>query len=157
MPAKYLIVEAIDRMAWKERWRDWTHAKSERVTDIFYELHLNELHQTGQTVIAGVGRLAVKDRKERTARNPQTGASIHVPARKAVAFKSSKLLNASVQKRQVPPALQRYRAGHPELATTAATGNGASAADTAVQTAQKPRASTRKKIPAKSRRSRATA
>ena len=40
--------------------------------------------------IPGLGKLMVVDQKERTARNPQTGAVIQIPARKAVKFRIAK-------------------------------------------------------------------
>ena len=40
--------------------------------------------------VPGIGKLIVVDQKERTARNPQTGATIQIPARKAVKFRIAK-------------------------------------------------------------------
>src|SRR5258708_30590002 len=40
--------------------------------------------------IPGIGKLMVVDRKERTERNPQTGATIQIPAKKAVKFRVAK-------------------------------------------------------------------
>ena len=40
--------------------------------------------------IPGIGKLIVVDQKERTARNPQTGATIQIPAKKALKFRIAK-------------------------------------------------------------------
>ena len=40
--------------------------------------------------VPGIGKLVVVDRDARTARNPQTGATIQVPAKKALKFRVAK-------------------------------------------------------------------
>lgn len=47
--------------------------------------------------IAGFGSFKVKDVAGRTGRNPQTGDSIQIPARKRVKFTAGKFLKDSVQ------------------------------------------------------------
>jgi len=58
----------------------------------FYEglvaLAQSELVRNKQFVLPGLGALRVRRRKARMARNPQTGAPVHVPARKVVRFKA---------------------------------------------------------------------
>lgn len=52
---------------------------------------IREEAQAGKTVrIAGFGQFSMKDRAARTARNPQTGAPVEVPARRVLAFKPAK-------------------------------------------------------------------
>jgi DNA-binding protein HU-beta len=47
--------------------------------------------QSGEKVaLTGFGTFEVRDRAARTARNPQTGAEMQVPASKAPAFKAGK-------------------------------------------------------------------
>jgi DNA-binding protein HU-beta len=47
--------------------------------------------QSGDSVaIAGFGNFSVGDRAARTGRNPQTGASMEIPARTTMKFKPSK-------------------------------------------------------------------
>jgi len=47
----------------------------------------------GDTIrVTGFGTWSTKQRKARTATNPRTGAPIHVPAKRAVAFKAGKTL-----------------------------------------------------------------
>jgi DNA-binding protein HU-beta len=40
--------------------------------------------------VPGIGKLVVVDRKARTARNPQTGVAIQIPAKKALKFRIAK-------------------------------------------------------------------
>ena len=46
--------------------------------------------------ITGFGSFLVRSRAARSGRNPQTGATIHIPASKVPAFKAGKLLKESV-------------------------------------------------------------
>ena len=48
-----------------------------------------ELARGEKVVITGFGKFTIRKRKARTARNPRTGASVKVPPRKRVAFKTS--------------------------------------------------------------------
>lgn len=48
--------------------------------------------------LIGFGTFAVKERKERTARNPSTGEMIVVPAAKVVSFSPASVLKEAVNK-----------------------------------------------------------
>jgi DNA-binding protein HU-beta len=51
----------------------------------------------GETVnLIGFGTFEVRDRKARTGRNPQTGATIQIAAAKSPAFKAGKALKDAV-------------------------------------------------------------
>ncbi len=50
----------------------------------------------GKVSLVGFGTFSVVDRAARTCRNPQTGAAIDVPAKKAPKFKSSANLKATI-------------------------------------------------------------
>jgi DNA-binding protein HU-beta len=52
------------------------------------------IEQAGKVQLIGFGTFAVKERAERTGRNPQTGATITIPASKSVSFKASPTLKA---------------------------------------------------------------
>lgn len=54
--------------------------------------------------LAGFGTFGLRRRKARTARNPQTGGAIKVPAQKTVGFKVGQTLKATVNGGQVPSA-----------------------------------------------------
>lgn len=47
--------------------------------------------------LVGFGTFSVSERPARTGRNPQTGASMEIPAKKVVKFKAGKQLEDSVQ------------------------------------------------------------
>jgi len=52
------------------------------------------LKKGGKLTLVGFGTFSVTQRKARTGRNPQTGATIEIKARKAAKFKASKDLNS---------------------------------------------------------------
>lgn len=54
--------------------------------------------KSGQKVsVAGLGTFVVKDKKARTARNPKTGESVQVPAKRAPKFRAGKELKEIIQ------------------------------------------------------------
>lgn len=54
------------------------------------------LKRDGSVQLVGFGTFAISHRKATTGRNPRTGATIQIPARKAVRFKVGKKLNDSI-------------------------------------------------------------
>lgn len=50
------------------------------------------LADEGEVKLSGFGVFTVKERAARTARNPKTGETVDVPAKKAPAFKAAKAL-----------------------------------------------------------------
>jgi len=63
------------------------------------ELAVRETKKNGVFIIPGIGRLVRVDRKARTGRNPATGETIKIPAKKVVKFRVAK----SVKDAIVPP------------------------------------------------------
>ncbi len=63
------------------------------------EMAVRETKKNGVFVIPGVGRLVRVDRKARTGRNPATGESIKIPAKKVVKFRVAKAVKDAI----VPP------------------------------------------------------
>ena len=59
-----------------------------RFYDGLVALAQNELVRNKLFVLPGLGALCVRRRKARTARNPQTGAPVNVPAKKVVRFRT---------------------------------------------------------------------
>lgn len=58
---------------------------------------ITESLKAGEKVtLTGFGSFEVRERSARTARNPQTGASVDVPASKAPAFKAGKALKDAI-------------------------------------------------------------
>ncbi len=64
------------------------------------ELIFNTLKDTlskGEKIkISGFGNFVVRDKKQRTGRNPQTGESIQISARRVLTFKPSQVLRSEV-------------------------------------------------------------
>jgi DNA-binding protein HU-beta len=54
------------------------------------------LKKTGKVQLVGFGTFSVRQRKARTGRNPQTGASIKIKASKTVGFKVGKSLKDKI-------------------------------------------------------------
>lgn len=57
--------------------------------NVLFELVREEVQREGRLRIDGFGTFDIVDRQARTARNPQTGATIQIPARKEIRFKAS--------------------------------------------------------------------
>ena len=68
-------------------------------TNAYAELAVRETKKSGVCVLPGIGRLVRVDRKARMGRNPATGESIKIPAKKVVKFRVSKAVRDSI----VPP------------------------------------------------------
>jgi DNA-binding protein HU-beta len=60
---------------------------------------ISEVKKNGVFVIPGLGRLVRQERKARTGRNPATGETIKIPAKKVVKFRVAKAAKDSI----VPP------------------------------------------------------
>lgn len=68
-------------------------------TTAYAELAVAETKKNGLAVLPGVGRLVRVDRKARLGRNPATGATIKIPAKKVVKFRVAKAAKDAI----VPP------------------------------------------------------
>jgi len=65
----------------------------------FADMAVRETKKNGMFVIPGIGRLVRVERKARIGRNPATGESIKIPAKKVVKFRVAKAVKDSI----VPP------------------------------------------------------
>ncbi len=75
---------------------DISKAAAGRALDAMVEA-VTETLKKGETVnLIGFGTFEVRDRKARTGRNPQTGATIQIAAAKSPAFKAGKALKDAV-------------------------------------------------------------
>lgn len=73
-----------------------TKVAATQAVDSFFE-GLTKAFKKGQSVtFVGFGTFKVVTRKARTARNPQTGAAIKIPKRKAVRFTPGKGLKETI-------------------------------------------------------------
>lgn len=66
------------------------------VLDAYLETIIKTLKKDKKVKLPGLGILAVKHRKARVGRNPMTGATIQIPAKKVVKMRIAKDLKATV-------------------------------------------------------------
>ena len=76
----------------------FTKADSTRALDAVFETITGALKKGERVPIAGFGTFNVTKRKAREGRNPQTGATVKIAARKAVTFKAGTALKEVVNK-----------------------------------------------------------
>ena len=67
---------------------------------------ISEVRKNGVFVLPGIGRLVRVDRKARMGRNPATGQSIKIAAKKVVKFRLAKAATEAI----VPPKVSKARA-----------------------------------------------
>lgn len=75
---------------------DLTKADAGRAFDAFQKAIENALIAGDSVTLVGFGTFGVKDRAERTGRNPQTGREITIAAAKVPFFKPGKSLKDSI-------------------------------------------------------------
>ena len=73
-----------------------TKSNAAAAVDSFIEGITKSLKKGLPITLVGFGKFKSAPRKARTARNPQTGASIKVPKRRVVRFSAGKALKASL-------------------------------------------------------------
>jgi len=73
-----------------------TKAQAGEAVDAVFGCVTSELQSGNEVRVLGFGNFTVANRKATTARNPQTGATIQVPASKAPKFKAGKALKEAV-------------------------------------------------------------
>lgn len=66
---------------------------------LYAEVAVRETKKIGEFTLPGVGKLVRQERKARTGRNPATGATIKIPAKKVVKFRVAKAVKDAI----VPP------------------------------------------------------
>jgi len=71
-------------------------AAKESVSAVFRAIE-DALKKGDKVVVTGFGTFMVRNRASRTGRNPQTGASITIPARKTPGFTAGKALKKAVR------------------------------------------------------------
>ena len=73
-----------------------TKADATRALDAVFATITDQLKKGNKIPVAGFGTFAVSKRAAREGRNPQTGATVKIPARKAVTFKAGTALKEAV-------------------------------------------------------------
>ena len=71
---------------------DTTKADTLRFVDALEQTIREELAKGGEITLASTGKFKVKEIKERNGRNPKTGETMLIPAKRKVAFTPSKAL-----------------------------------------------------------------
>ena len=74
----------------------FSKADSEKFLSAFTETLFDHIDDDDGVRLVGFGTFKTAERKARTARNPQTGEEIKVPARKVPVFKASSTLKAAL-------------------------------------------------------------
>jgi DNA-binding protein HU-beta len=72
-------------------------AAAAKALDAYIGAVAKELKKNGKLGLVGFGTFAVIKRKAREGRNPQTGKTIKIPAKKVVKFKAGKALADKVK------------------------------------------------------------
>ena len=70
--------------------------KAAQIVEDYIELIKESLEKEGKVMISGFGSYEVKSKPPRRGRNPQTGDSIILRARKVIRFKPSQLLRKAI-------------------------------------------------------------
>lgn len=74
-----------------------TKAAGALALDAYVTAVTKELKKNGKLGLVGFGTFSVVKRKAREGRNPQTGKTIKIPAKKVVKFKAGKALSDKVK------------------------------------------------------------
>ncbi len=76
---------------------EMTKTNAEAVLTAITEVIIEGLAKGEEITLGGLGKFSVKERAARTGRNPQTGATIEIPASKGVGFKAAKAVKEAVK------------------------------------------------------------
>ncbi len=74
-----------------------TKADAERAVEMMVDTIVSTLKKNEEVSIAGLGIFKTKMRAARTARNPRTGATVHVPSMRVPKFQAAKALKEAVR------------------------------------------------------------
>jgi len=66
------------------------------VYETFIEVIVDGIKDGDDVVLHGIGTFKVANKEARVGRNPQTGATIQIPAKKALSFKVSKTIKDAI-------------------------------------------------------------
>ncbi len=70
--------------------------ESAELVESIFDIIKSTLEERDKIKIAGFGNFIVKEKSDRRGRNPQTGESITIEARKVLSFKPSQVLRAAI-------------------------------------------------------------
>ncbi|QSX23545.1 HU family DNA-binding protein [Priestia megaterium] len=86
--------QLVDAVATKS---ELTKQDSKKAIDALFETISNTLAKEEKIQLVGFGTFEIRERAERTGRNPQTGEEMTIPASKSPAFKPGKELKEAVK------------------------------------------------------------
>lgn len=86
-----------DLVDYVARQADLTNKAAREAVDTVFKAVTDTLKRGEKAVVTGFGTFSVRKRASRTGRNPQTGASIQIPARKTPGFTAGKALKRAVR------------------------------------------------------------
>jgi len=72
-------------------------ADAKKALEAFVNATTGALKSGDKVALVGFGSFSVNERSARTGRNPQTGATINIPAKKVVKFKAGSELSNTVK------------------------------------------------------------
>ena len=85
------LIEAVARNTGESK------ATAAKIGDETFDVIVGGVVSSGKVQITGFGTFEGRDRKARTARNPQTGAEVQVAATRVPAFKAGKAFKDAVK------------------------------------------------------------
>ena len=90
------LVEEVSRVT------ELTRKDSEVIVDTLFESVIKALKNGDKLEVRGFGSFRVRQRNARVGRNPKTGETVQIPAKKVPWFKAGKVLQALVNRQQFP-------------------------------------------------------
>lgn len=66
------------------------------IVESLFDILKDELVKGNDVLISGFGKWSIRSKKARKGRNPQTGATLRIDARRVITFKSSNVLRDAV-------------------------------------------------------------
>ncbi len=73
-----------------------TKKAAKGMLDALAQIAITQVKKNGLFVVPGIGRLVRVDRKARVGRNPATGETIQIPAKKVVKFRVAKVAKDAI-------------------------------------------------------------
>lgn len=91
----------MDKKTFVDRMAEAVPAVTKKVVhemfDAFCDTLVLGLRDDGEVMLNGIGKFSVEERPARVGRNPATGESINIPAKKKVKFKAGKALKGTIE------------------------------------------------------------
>ena len=76
--------------------------ESSDIVELIFDCLKKTLEKGEKIKISGFGNFVVREKRRRMGRNPQTGQSIEITARRVLTFRPSQVLKAAINKEELP-------------------------------------------------------